>query len=38
VESDPAGLSSTTGQLISVVILLGTLVVLIRWWVHQRRR
>lgn len=38
MESDPTGLSSTTGQLIIAGMLLAALVVLIRWWLHQRRR
>jgi hypothetical protein len=37
-QGDPAGLSSTAAALVSFVILLGALVVLIRWWVQLRRR
>lgn len=37
-QGDPIGWSSTAGALVSLVILLGALVVLIRWWVQLRRR
>jgi phenylalanine-4-hydroxylase len=37
-QPDPTGFSSTTGQLVSLVILLGALVVLLRWWWQQRRK
>ena len=35
---DPTGLSSTAGQLVILFGLLSALVVLIRWWWHQRNR
>jgi hypothetical protein len=38
VDADPTGLSSTAGQLVIAGMLLATLVVLIRWWLQQRRR
>lgn len=37
-QDGPVGWSSTAGALVSLVILLGALVVLIRWWVQLRRR
>jgi hypothetical protein len=37
-QSDPTGWSSTAWSMVSLVILLGALVVLIRWWVQLRRR
>ena len=37
-QDDPTGLSSPAGTLVSAIILIGTLVVLIRWWVQLRRR
>jgi hypothetical protein len=36
-QTDPTGLSSTTGQLVIAAMLLASLVVLIRWWVQLRR-
>lgn len=37
-QTDPTGLSSTTGQLVIAAGLLAALVVLIRSWLRQRRR
>lgn len=37
-QGNPTGWSSTAAALVSFVILLGSLVVLIRWWVQLRRR
>lgn len=36
-QSDPTGLSSTTGQLVVAAMLLTSLIVLVRWWLRQRR-
>ncbi len=38
VEADPTGFSSTIGQLIVATMLLAALIVLIRWWLQQRKR
>jgi len=37
-QDNPAGWSPAAAALVSFVILLGSLVVLIRWWVQLRRR
>jgi len=37
-QDDPTGWSPAAVALVSFVILLGSLVVLIRWWVQLRRR
>jgi hypothetical protein len=37
-QGDPMGWSPVATALVSAVILLGWLVVLIRWWVRLRRR
>jgi hypothetical protein len=37
-QDDPTGWSPAATALVSFVILLGSLVVLIRWWVQLRRR
>jgi hypothetical protein len=36
--TDPTGLSSPLGQLVILAALVSSLVVLGRWWWHQRKR
>jgi hypothetical protein len=38
VQGDPTGFSSPLGQAVVGLALLSTLVLLIRWWVQNRRR
>jgi hypothetical protein len=38
VQGDPTGFSSTLGQVVVGLALLSALVLLIRWWVQNRRR
>jgi hypothetical protein len=35
---DPTGFSSPLGRVVVVLALLASLVVLLRWWIGQRRR
>jgi hypothetical protein len=37
-QTDPTGLSSTTGKLVVAAMLAASLVVLLRWWLQLRRR
>ncbi|WP_297492678.1 hypothetical protein [Pseudonocardia sp.] len=38
VQGDPTGFSSPLGQVVVGLALLSALVMLIRWWVQNRRR
>ncbi|MCW0213171.1 MAG: hypothetical protein OJJ54_07420 [Pseudonocardia sp.] len=37
-QADPTGFSSPLGQAVVGLALLTSLVMLIRWWMHNRRR
>ncbi|GEL23949.1 hypothetical protein PSU4_29030 [Pseudonocardia sulfidoxydans NBRC 16205] len=37
-QGDPTGLSSTVGQVVVLLALLASLVMLLRWWIQQRKR
>ncbi|WP_281176264.1 hypothetical protein [Pseudonocardia acaciae] len=37
-DADPTGMSSPLGKLVVLAMLVSALVVLARWWWHQRKR
>jgi hypothetical protein len=37
-QADPTGLSTPVGQVIVLLALLASLILLVRWWIQQRRR
>lgn len=35
---DPTGFSAPVGQLVSLLVVLTSLALAIRWWIHNRKR